>query len=194
MILKPVVIDNWYSKDELKKVYKELDFYTDRDKFQTQHGHVALNPDGTDKADCYRVELDTCYGQEGRKLSDILNLMDKMRNKNFHDYITDVCAIYRGFQNTEKDSSMLSYYEEAQFYKAHTDTAKYSVLIWINKEPKKFTGGDLILPDMKQKIECKNNRLVLFPGMLFHEVTPIKMKKNSKLGDGRYCIVHFFEQ
>ena len=51
MILKPVIIDNWYNKDELKKVYKELDFYTDRDKFQTQHGHVALNPDGTDKAD-----------------------------------------------------------------------------------------------------------------------------------------------
>ena len=192
MILKPVVIDNWYTKDELKKVYKELDFYTDRNKLVTQHGNVATL-DGTDQADCFRVNLDSYYTPAGRKLSDIITLMDKMRQEEFHNHIIKECAIYHGFQNTRQDSSMVAYYENAQYYEPHTDTCKYSILIWINKEPKKFTGGDLILPDLKTKIECKNNRLVLFPGMLFHEVTEIKMKGKYKLGDGRWCIVHFFE-
>ena len=192
MILKPVVIDNWYTKKELKRVYKELDFYTTKEKLITQHGNVAVK-DGRDQADCYRVPLDSYYSQSGRKLSDIISLMEKMRQTTFHDYITKTCGIYNGFKNTSIDSSMIAYYEDTQYYEPHTDTCKYSILIWINKEPKKFTGGDLILPDLKTKIECKNNRLVLFPGMMFHEVTEVKMKGKYKLGDGRYCIVHFFE-
>ena len=192
MILKPVVIDNWYNKQELKKVYKELDFYNDKDKLVSQHGNVAVE-DGRDKADCYRVPLSTYYSPEGTKLSDILTLMHKVRDKKFHDYITKVCGIYHGFQHTGKSSSLLAYYEDTQYYESHTDTCKYTILIWINKEPKKFTGGNLILPDLKEKIECKNNRLVLIPGMIHHEVTEIKMKGKYKLGDGRYCIVHFFE-
>jgi len=194
MILKPVIIDNWYTKEELKKIYKEIDFYTDKNKLQTQHGNVAVeNKTGKDMADCYRVNLSSFYTADGRKLSNIITLMDKMRQKKFHDHITKTCGIYNGFKNTGSDSSMLAYYEDTQYYEPHTDTCKYSILIWINKEPKKFTGGDLILPDLKQKIECKNNRLVLFPGMVYHEVTEIKMKGSYKLGDGRWCIVHFFD-
>ncbi len=195
MILKPVIIDNWYTKSELKQVYKELDFYNEKNKLVTQHGNVATdNKTGKDKADCYRIPLTLYYNPQGYRLSNILNLMDKMRQPKFHDYITNVCGIYNGFRNTTKSSSMIAYYEDTQYYEPHTDTVKYSVLIWVYKEPKKFKGGDLILTDLKQTIECKNNRLVLFPGMLFHEVTEIKMKGKYKLGDGRYCIVHFFEE
>ena len=121
-------------------------------------------------------------------------LMDKMRQDKFHDYITETCKLYRAFKNTTIDASMIAYYENSDYYQPHTDSAKYSILIWINKEPKKFTGGDLILPDFKQKIECKNNRLVLFPGYLYHQVTEIKMKGKHKIGDGRWCIVHFFDK
>ena len=192
MILKPVIIDNWYTKQKLKKVYKELDFYSTKEKLITQHGNVAVK-EGRDQADCYRVNLDSYYTQDGKKLSDILTFMYKMRETEFHDRITNVCGIYNGFRNTSRSSSMIAYYEDTQYYEPHTDTCKYSILIWVNKEPKKFTGGDLILPDLKTKIECKNNRLVLFPGMIFHEVTEIKMKGKYKMGDGRYCIVHFFE-
>ena len=137
MILKPVVIDNWYNKQELKKVYKELDFYNEKDKLVSQHGNVAVE-DGRDKADCYRVPLSTYYSPEGTKLSDILTLMHKVRDKKFHDYITKVCGIYHGFQHTGKSSSLLAYYEDTQYYESHTDTSKYSIMIWINKEPKKF--------------------------------------------------------
>jgi len=194
MILKPVVVDNWYNKSEFKRVCKELDFYTDRNKLITQHGNVAVK-DGIDQADCYRVSIERNYTQEGRKMSDILNLMDKFRTDEFHKHIFDTCKIYRGFEYTTVDSTLISYYEDTQYYKPHADLAKYSVLIWVFKEPKKFTGGDLILTDLDLKIECKNNRMVLFPGMCLHEVTEIKMKKGkNKLGDGRWCIVHFFEQ
>tara|TARA_R100001443_G_scaffold97980_1_gene104933 strand:+ start:2059 stop:2643 length:585 start_codon:yes stop_codon:yes gene_type:complete len=194
MILKPVVVDNWYNKSEFKRVCKELDFYTDRNKLITQHGNVAVK-EGVDQADCYRISIERHFTQEGRKMSDILTLMEKFRAKEFHEHIYNTCKIYRGFEHTTEDSTLIAYYEDTQYYKPHTDLAKYSVLIWIFKEPKKFTGGDLILPDLDVKIECKNNRMVLFPGMCVHEVTEIKMKKTkNKLGDGRWCIVHFFEK
>ena len=69
MILKPVIIDNWYTKQELKKVYKELDFYSTKEKLITQHGNVAVK-EGRDQADCYRVNLDSYYTQDGKKLSE----------------------------------------------------------------------------------------------------------------------------
>ena len=82
MILKPVIVDNWYNKSEFKRVCKELDFYTDRNKLITQHGNVAVK-EGVDQADCYRISIERHFTQEGRKMSDILTLMENLEPKNF---------------------------------------------------------------------------------------------------------------
>ena len=58
------------------------------------------------------------------------------------------------------------------------------MLLWIFKEPKPFTGGDLIFTDYDYTVECKNNSGIIFPGPIKHEVPPIE-------GDGRYTITLF---
>ena len=99
----------------------------------------------------------------------------------------------RQFPETNSDSTMISYYEDGDHYGAHWDSATTTILRWFFKEPKKFKGGDLFLGDNNIKIECKQNRAVIFPCFLNHSVNKIEMfddvNSNDKLG--RYCITHF---
>jgi Rps23 Pro-64 3,4-dihydroxylase Tpa1-like proline 4-hydroxylase len=95
--------------------------------------------------------------------------------------------------HTNYDATLISYYEEKDYYKAHTDSSILTYLYWCHKEPKKFEGGDLTLPELDADITYKNNRLVVFPSWRLHEVTPIKMieEVHPYSGYGRYCITNF---
>jgi predicted 2-oxoglutarate/Fe(II)-dependent dioxygenase YbiX len=61
------------------------------------------------------------------------------------------------------------------------------------KEPVQFVGGDLEFPELKLKVDKKNNRMVMFPGALQHAVTPVTMQGNhpSFSGYGRYGMAQF---
>ena len=104
--------------------------------------------------------------------------------------ITPQC---RSFFSANGDSSMISYYEDKQFYRPHHDTFAWTCLIWMVREPRKFTGGDFILNEPEVEIKLKNNRMVMFPCQFLHEVTPVVMKEQpDEMGYGRYTITHFY--
>lgn len=81
-------------------------------------------------------------------------------------------------------SWLLSRYTDGQYYNAHADNAQWTMLLWLNDEPKTFSGGDLIFTDFDMTVECKSNSGIIFPGPIRHEVPPIK-------GFGRYTITLF---
>lgn len=192
MNIQPLIIDNWYNEKEKEKVLQELNFYTSEEKLEKAEGNNVAYQNGENLSNAFRLYPSHYYSPQGVRLSSILKYVDKFRDKNFHKKLKDTSPIFRAFEQTTKDTTLISYYEESQYYKPHFDEAKFTCLIWIFKEPKKFVGGDLILEDLDLKIKCVNNRLVVFPGFLLHEVTKIKMKKPYKLGEGRYTLTHFF--
>ena len=82
-------------------------------------------------------------------------------------------------------SWMLSRYADGQYYNAHVDLSQFTMLVWFYREPKPFTGGDLIFPDYDNyTIPCDNNCGIIFYGPLRHEVPPVK-------GNGRYTLTMF---
>lgn len=88
-------------------------------------------------------------------------------------------------------SLLLSYYGDADRYLKHTDHSHVTTLFWLCEEEQRFTGGDLILEDSKT-IEFKNNRMVMFPGYTYHEVTPVKIDSHlAELGLGRWTVSMF---
>ena len=84
----------------------------------------------------------------------------------------------------------MNYYEDKDEYKKHTDQGIITCVSFFYQEPKKFQGGDLVIGNTS--IECKNNRLVLFPSILYHEVEKVNLKE-SYMGRnlGRFSITHF---
>ena len=189
---KWLVFDDWYNEEELKAVWKEIDFYSQTQELQRANKNLTVT--GVDKkgeaqANCYRIYLNSFYTK--RELSPILKSISKFVNPYMHKKIKTI-RMGRQFPETNRDTSFISYYEDADNFKPHFDVFQFTALIWLYKEPRDFEGGDLILHDFEnKKIELKNNRLVFFPSYYLHSVEKIIMKTKEKF-KGRYCISHFF--
>jgi Rps23 Pro-64 3,4-dihydroxylase Tpa1-like proline 4-hydroxylase len=188
-------IDDWYTEEEENNVWRELDFYTEKDKLEhAKHGPVAKENDGTVKADNYRVYLDQIFSKEGRKISSILNYMEKQKEERFHRLV-ESCLVPgpgKNFASTNNDRTMVSYYQDNGYYKEHIDTFQFTCLIWFAKQPQQFTGGDLLITEVGERIPFKHNRMVFFPSYYSHMVEPISMSATKELGYGRYVITHFY--
>ena len=189
-----ISIEDFYTQYELDFIWEELNFlsYSDRLESPEETNSARINNRITKKNK--GVFLDDLYRE--RKYSNILTCTRKLLHSSNDDKFLEVLKnhpswFYKNFRCI-KDFTLLSYYENNDYYEAHRDTSNITALTWLFKEPKRFTGGDLIFPDTQEKIECKNNKVILFPGCATHQVTQINMEKqhqNNKLG--RWCISQF---
>lgn len=188
-----LVIDDFYTDEEQVDIWKELDFLTyDRKLMPPEETGTAHDLDtGEALKKNSAIFLDGIYAR--RELSNILTINRKLFSPEVIENFEGMDNCFKYIHHTNYDATLISYYEEKDYYKAHTDTSILTYLYWCHKEPKKFEGGDLILPELSEGITYKNNRLVIFPSWRLHEVTPIKMIEEAEpnSGYGRYCITNF---
>ena len=88
------------------------------------------------------------------------------------------------------ETSFLSYYEDGDYFKPHKDNCKITILNWMYKEPKRFTGGEFVFTDYNKTIEIESNKAIIFPGTIEHAVNTTGLDEKYK-GMGRWCITHF---
>jgi hypothetical protein len=188
-----VVIDNFYTEDQLKEIMLELKWLTKKSILVGEENlSSALNPNlkeyNTSKKGIFLEDVFKNDTHSALIKFSIDNFTkDTVKNK-----LIEFNPLYKIFYNIDSRTNLLSYYENSDFYKPHTDRTVFTVLNYFFNEPKKFTGGDLKLYGFDNKkeatIELKNNRVVIITGNTFHEVMPIKSElDNSFSGDGRYC-------
>ena len=193
------VIDDYYTEQELKSVWSEIDFYTnsyDKDKILRADETYVARKDGISQSKSYRWYPSEILANWGIEMSPLFRLSNKLKSEELHSNLRDLYPWYNMFTSTNISDVMLSYYEEGDYYKPHIDIGMWTQLIWVTKKSKKWKGGDFCLyteQDKKKKISWRNNRSVIFPSMLKHEVEPIVWKENiqPKFGDGRYTISYF---
>ena len=96
-------------------------------------------------------------------------------------------------------------YLGGEFYKKHRDDSggenrrrKLSYVYYFHRQPRPFTGGDLLLYDTDletshcttvafTRIEPLHNSLVVFPSDAYHEITPVECETRDFL-DGRFTV------
>ena len=187
-----VVADNWYTEEEEKCIWKELDFYSTMGQKERAEDNCA-EKNGMPLANSYRFYVENYYKETHKHISTILSGDYKARLVEFHKIVEKCLPYYRSFDTTNRTSTIISYYEENDHYKPHSDHFAWTMLIWMVKEPKHFDGGDFKLIEPGHEIKLKNNRMVFFPSCFLHSVTPLKFHTQPKdVGYGRYCITHFF--
>lgn len=186
-----VHIEDVYSFNELNLIWRELEFLTDTHKLDP--------PDKTGGA----KNLET---GELLKMNSCVWLEDVYKNPKYCDIIEVNKKIYNNFDqifrnhsdwffqnvNINYESTLISYYEDSDYYDPHEDNATVTCLTWFYKEPKKFNGGNLHFPDYELTIKVKNNTCILFPSCITHAVDPVKMdRKDMGKKKGRYCMTQF---
>lgn len=89
-------------------------------------------------------------------------------------------------------STLVSYYENSDYYKSHKDDALMTVLNYFFKEPKKFEGGEIIFTDYDLKFQVTNELTIIFPSNIRHEVSELSLDKEYEgKGYGRFCMNQF---
>ena len=191
-----VRIFDFYNEDDLKLIWKELDFIVNNDVLVgPEHIGSAHNVNG-EKKDYKRKgrgvwiqniykDLNTSYIHKLNKKLFSREMMASIRKNG--------SWFYRNF-GFKTYCTLLSYYENADYYASHVDNSYSTALTWFYKEPKKFEGGNIMFSDYNIEIEIKNNSILLFPSVISHSVLEIKMEEQY-MGEnnGRICITNFIK-
>jgi hypothetical protein len=190
-----LVVDDFFNDDELKLVWRELDYLTSPDRMfppTDPHSGSAIQNGKPLKQNMVAPLMQLFNSPQ---YSDIFNSFGKIYNGEFIQIMDDMSNEFRYYTMSEhlNNRCFVSYYEDEDYYKLHRDNAMLTFLYWVNKEPKRFVGGDLTIPEIGIDVEYKNNRLIVFPSHLLHSVSSIKMIEDNEplSGYGRYCISYF---
>jgi Rps23 Pro-64 3,4-dihydroxylase Tpa1-like proline 4-hydroxylase len=186
------IIDDFYSCEELKLIYQELFFLNNElskmypplitGSAQEDSGQYLKNNIG--------ISLDCTYSD--RNISNILTLNRKLFYPDFIKLLEQSHIFFRYLQESSSDKTKVHYFGNGSYYKNHRDGFVLTALSWFYKKPKKFLGGDLVIENLK--IDCIENRMVIFPSILDHEVLMVEMtEEDENQKNGRYCITQFIK-
>lgn len=187
--------DNFYEEKELDCIWKELEFYNSLPKNYRERSETNLDVAKDEKGKALgksdRVYVNKIFTNYGKIYSHINNLSYKI----ISDHAEAIeMQLPNGIQITDQNSvhNMVSYYGPNDYYDTHHDVFQFTCLIWLYKQPKKFSGGDIYFELIDKHFECNNNRLIVFPSYLNHKVEKIIMSQDDyDNGYGRYTITHF---
>ena len=94
--------------------------------------------------------------------------------------------------NFNSDSTLVSYYEDACYYKPHKDKVVVTSVSWFFKEPRKFVGGEITFTDYDLTFRVTNDLTIIFPSNIKHEVSEISIDDEHKGSqNGRFCMSQF---
>lgn len=200
MIVQPakesfLVIDETFDDVELAKIWEDIDIIQLQKLFEHPNKHNSacdLNTDiPTPLKQNRGVFLDPLMADN--TIRHIPPIVSKLFwAKGITDILVDINPALSIFANLNHSRTLLSYYSNSDHYKSHTDSAVFTILTWLHREPKAWTGGELILNNWDITIEPKHNRSLIIPSSFSHEVTPVKMIPGSDATTmGRYCISQF---
>ena len=181
-----ILVKNLYDKEAKEKIILELNFLHEK------LGDVAdagASPDEKGEYITSKTGLFLNNVYKEKAVSDILK-----QNKFVLDIIAALGEKYWVYSCSEvlEYSTLVSYYEEGDYYKYHKDASVVSAITWFYKNPKNFSGGELKFSDLNIKVPCEDNSMVIFPGMVSHEVTEVKMLDKTIKKSGRFSITQFF--
>lgn len=192
-----LVIDEFYSEAQLKEIMLELKWLTKPSILSNDKGIGAAKDLNTNNliTSKHGVFLEDVF-KNWRHSSIITHTISNTQTEEFKSKMLSYNPLFKSFFQCDARCHLLSYYENADYYKEHVDSFFFTMLSYFNTEPKQFDGGEIVLNSCNSSktasIEPRNNRVVIIASATPHEVKEISSKlKNTFSGDGRYCIASF---
>lgn len=176
-----ILIKDSYNDEQLSSVHKELDEIFPHLK-DPKYTMSAEEKGGQYKKKNKGIFLD--YDYKGKE-SVIMQYRDS-----FFDVIVDN---YNYEKSNYQLKSLLSYYEDGDYYKSHVDKSIYTMVTFLCKDNSKFSGGQLFFPDYNWSIDPIDNVTIIFDSHTYHQVLLISIHDNSDRY-GRYSITSFFDE
>ena len=184
-----ITINNLWSKQERQEMFNEIKLFESKSLF--------LNPEETQSAVNVKKEMlkknkaqfwDDIW--KDRNYSNVLTHNRKLFDV-FNNKIVQKSWYFKGV-NFNHDNTLVSYYENSDYYKSHIDYSMVTALSYFFDEPKRFTGGKIKFTDYNLEFAVTNKLTIIFPSNIKHEVSEIKLEKQYVgKGLGRFCMNQF---
>jgi hypothetical protein len=195
--LPVMIIDRFYDKHAEEKIMQELLFLNnDGNKLKDPpNSGSAWNPDESVPSGKRYLKKNKAHSLDAiyldRNVSNILVENRKLFSSDVTDELMKAHPIFRYLKFANSDASLVSYYEDQDYYEPHRDDATITAITYFYKSPKMFSGGNLLLEESLE-IECISNRCVIFPSITLHSVQPIVLNQNNNEKNcGRFAISQF---
>ena len=187
-----IEVRNLWTDEEREEMFDEMLFLEKKALFKPpEETGTAKHEDGTNKKRNTGMFIDEVW--QNRDYSDILKHNRKLF-KVFENKKVEDSWYYDGL-NFNSDSTLVSYYEDACYYKSHRDGSVTTVVSWFFKEPRKFKGGELKFTDYDLTFEVTNDLTIIFPSNINHEVSEISIDDEYKGKQyGRFCMSQFLDK
>ena len=186
------IVRDWYTQDELRRVWMELDVICSPFILNDEKNTGSAKTDtGVLSKKGHGIFLDLLYDGR-REVSNRLELTNKIFNLEFLKRLIDYDPVFRYFNISTADNTLVNYYEENDEYNTHFDYSLFTSNVVLWREPRKFNGGKFLLTEKELDFDLKSNDLIIFPGYMLHRVTKLEMHEDhTPWRSGRYSITNF---
>ncbi len=178
-----LIIEDFLTKEDNEKIYSltKKGVY-ERGKFRV---------DNEEKISIIKRNWNTT-GEFNGLIRDIFHkaIFSKPMRKFFSEHRN---PLYKTILNTDEDTTLVSIYRDGDYYGYHRDLFNYMACVYlVCKEPKTFSGGDLILKynNELKRIPFKNNTLIVFATSTEHAVSIVK-SPSGELEDARISVQYW---
>lgn len=190
-----VVIDNFYTEEQLNEIMIELKWLTKPAIMKSEEHLESAKTDDKVITSKRGIFLEHVFNN-WRYSAIISHGFTQMATSEFRSKLLEFNTLFKSVATCNARTHLVSYYENSDYYKPHTDNVFFTMLNYFHTEPKKFTGGEMVLyscnSDKSATVEVKNNRVILIASATMHEVKEIKSEMTHAFtGDGRYCSATF---
>lgn len=180
-----IVVDEVYTEDELKLIWRELYFLWDKFEHPSETGGAIV--DGVPLKTNTALFIDGIYTD--RKFSDILFANRKSFSVEVLEALAELHPAYGVARWCDSDYTVLNYYGDNNYYHAHFDVSVFTFITFFVQQSLGYSGGDFSFPDFNYTVKQKNNRLLIFPGCIRHQVTEVNLK--TPVSEGRFSMAQF---
>ena len=194
-----LIAENFYDEEELKILWEVLDLITEEQKFVSPgeiHGAWNYVNDRKVFLTNHKAILLNNFHKE-KSYSGIFELFKKRFDYEFFNSFVSrfpqfISLLHVGHHSYCQIKAR--YYANGEYYKPHTDYKHDCVIFtYFNKDPKKYTGGELYFPEYgNYHFKCENNSLILAPAYVKHAVKKVRINEEDYNNNfGRYAITYF---
>jgi Rps23 Pro-64 3,4-dihydroxylase Tpa1-like proline 4-hydroxylase len=186
-----IIVDDFLTPEEYGKVRKEINDLIPKMSSGKMYDHDIGKETVNERKNNLSVWLDNIYPD--RDMSNILIGLKNIWGNEMTNYLQNTdSGIFRLYNITNNDSTLLSLYKNGAFYEKHVDNhhddnddnnrlfLTSNLMIGSN-----FKGGDFMLGD--KIIPFKDNRLLIFESHKEHQVTTVETDDDN----WRYSIQYF---
>ena len=189
-VFKPfehIIIDDVYNDEELLLIFQELEFLKPKFKAPTETGSAMNRETGLPLKKNRSIFLDNVYTE--REMSDILRVNRKVFSMDVLRSLSEMHPSYGSALLCDSDYTLLNYYDDGDHYLPHSDRSSFTLITFLASKAAQYAGGEFLFSDFDYVVPQLNNRTVIFPGCVRHQVKEVGVADQKYVG--RFSMAQF---